>query len=44
MDTSIMITGSYTGLVNISYKVAGRTTNNEVIIKVEGDVIFKDLN
>jgi len=35
-DVSEKITGSISGLTDISYSVAGRTTNNELILKVTG--------
>lgn len=34
------ITGSECGLTDISYKIAGATVNNEVILKVTGCVEF----
>lgn len=36
---SKQITGNDLGLDNVQYKVAGRTTSNEVILKVTGKVI-----
>lgn len=41
-EVSEKITGSIVGLTNISWDVAGRTTNNEVILKVTGAVEFED--
>ena len=35
-DVSEKITGSIAGLTDISYSVAGRNTNNEIILKVTG--------
>lgn len=35
-DVSEMITGSIAGLTDISFQVAGRNTNNEIILKVTG--------
>lgn len=32
------ITGSEIGLLDITYKISGRTTNNEMILKVTGEV------
>lgn len=32
------ITSSENGLLDISYKISGRTTNNEIILKVTGAV------
>lgn len=39
-EVSEKITGSIAGLMNIQYKVAGRTTSNEVILKVSGEINF----
>lgn len=39
-EASEKITNSVGGLVDISYKVAGRTPNNELIVKVDGGVEF----
>jgi hypothetical protein len=35
-EVSSMITGSVVGLTDISFNVAGRTTSNEIILKVTG--------
>ena len=39
-EASERITNSVGGLVDISYTVAGRTPDNDVIIKVEAEVEF----
>ena len=42
-EVSDMITDSVAGLTDISYKVAGRTTSNDVILKVTANVEFENL-
>lgn len=41
-DVSTAITGNPEGLSNVSFDLAGRTTRNEVILKVTGTPIFED--
>lgn len=41
-EVSEMITGSIVGLTNIDFNLAGRTTSNELILKVTGVVEFED--
>jgi hypothetical protein len=41
-EVSEKITGSIAGLTDISFDVAGRTTSNEIILKVTGAVEFED--
>lgn len=42
-EVSEAITGSVCGLTNICYSVAGRTTTNDVIVKVVANVEFETL-
>lgn len=42
-EVSERITGSIAGLTDISFYVAGRTTINQVIVKVTGTVEFENL-
>lgn len=37
------ITGSEVGLTDISYEIVGRTTNNEAIVEVKGEVYYDGL-
>ena len=42
-EVSERITGSICGLVDISYKVIGKTSNNEIVVKVTGEVDFENI-
>ena len=41
-EVSEKITGSIAGLTDISYHVGGRTTSNQIILKVTGQVELED--
>ena len=42
-EVSERITGSIGGLVDIFYKVVGKTSNNEIVVKVTGEVDFENI-
>ena len=42
-EVSERITNSVGGLVDISFKVVGKTNINQLIIRVEGDVDFENI-
>ena len=42
-EMSLRVTDSIAGLHDISYKLAGSTTNNEMIVRVDAQVEFENL-